>query len=429
MAMLNTENFLTHLQKFTKPDCNFLLAVSGGVDSMVLLDLFLKSGLNFEVAHVNYRLRGDSSDQDQKLVERICKKNRLKLHIYQVSEPEKAGNSIQLWAREIRYRFFREIAAENNLDYIVTAHHLNDQLETFLINLSRGTGIRGLTGIPDNENAILRPLNVFSREDVLEYAKNNAVQFREDETNSKNDYLRNRIRHRIVPELLNLNENFLDNFGRTIGHVKQAADYVSDSTVEKYNGMVSHAGDDIFIDKQALADQTELFRFEILRKFGFENSDEISKIFKAETGKVFHSKTHHLTVDRAQLIITKTPDQEGFQEEILTETEPDEFFLPGFNKKSADHNHFTEWLFNRKTVQCPLRIRMPKSGDRFYPVGFSGSKTVAKFLKDEKMPIFARQEIRLLCDAEDRVLGVIPLRQDRRFCATADSENCFKIKF
>ncbi len=429
MLPLNKENFLHQLPEFKIANCKFLLAVSGGVDSMVLLDLFMKSNLKFEVAHVNYRLRGDSSDKDQKLVELVCKKNGLTLHIHQVPDQEKPENSVQLWAREIRYRFFREIMAESQLDFLITAHHLNDQLETFLINLSRGTGIRGLTGIPQNDNRILRPLNSFTKKQITDYAEINNVAFREDESNEKTDYLRNRIRHRIVPELIDLNPDFLVNFSGTIDKLSQTADFLGKQSEEIYGDLAKEQNNAVILDKKKLKQQPDLIRFEILRKFGFESDTEIRKIFGAETGKTFQNSAYKLVADREQLVITKTDDAEHFTEQVLAETGTNEISLAGFSTFPEFGMRTKEWCFNKKALQFPLRIRLPKSGDRFFPVGFSGSKTVSKFLKDEKMPILARLEIRLLCDAEDRVLGVIPLRQDCRFSIERESEDSFKIKF
>ena len=161
----------------------FLLAVSGGVDSMVLLQLFYKAGLSFQVAHVNYHLRGEASDLDQKLVEQYCKDHHILCHVKEVNAEEKQEmKSIQQWARELRYTFFYDLLTQNHLDFMVTAHHLNDTLETFFINLSRGSGIKGLCGIPSHENKIMRPLLSYSKEEIYAYAHEEKVPYREDES-------------------------------------------------------------------------------------------------------------------------------------------------------------------------------------------------------------------------------------------------------
>jgi len=204
--LLDFNNFKENLEVlgediFSK---KFLLAVSGGADSMVLSHLFRffdssqnGKGLEFQVAHVNYHFRGEDSNLDQKIVEDFCKKNDIKFHLKDVSEEEKTQmKSLQNWARELRYDFFFKILEQENLDYIVTAHHLNDELETFFINLSRGSGIKGLSGIPKNENSILRPLLKFTKAEIYAFAEENHIDFREDKSNEKNDYLRNKIRNR-----------------------------------------------------------------------------------------------------------------------------------------------------------------------------------------------------------------------------------------
>uniref|UniRef100_UPI0025BCA8E4 tRNA lysidine(34) synthetase TilS n=1 Tax=Chryseobacterium sp. TaxID=1871047 RepID=UPI0025BCA8E4 len=222
--MLNKSSFkiqLEHLIK-TPQSHTYLLAVSGGADSMVLLNLFhsffssQEDKSLFHVAHINYKLRGEDSDSDQRVVQDFCNQHSIPFHLYEVSERDKTPeNSIQLWARDLRYSFFNKIRNQENLDFLVTAHHLNDQLETFLINLSKASGIKGLSGIPANENQILRPLLSFSKEDIYEFAEKSNIQFREDISNKKNDYLRNKIRNKIVPLLLETNGHFLDNFKRS----------------------------------------------------------------------------------------------------------------------------------------------------------------------------------------------------------------------
>jgi len=210
LSLLKFQNALEQLQSDSHQK-TYLLAVSGGVDSMVLADMFQVLGFRFEVAHINYHLRNEDSELDQKLVSDFCEKYQIPFHLYEVSEnDEKPENSIQNWARELRYRFFREIQQKENLDFLVTAHHLNDQLETFIINLSKASGIRGLSGIPKNENRIIRPLLDFSKDEIYDFAKQNQIEFREDKSNQKTDYLRNKIRHNIVPELEKINPDFLN---------------------------------------------------------------------------------------------------------------------------------------------------------------------------------------------------------------------------
>src|SRR5690606_7370339 len=198
-------------------DAQLLVAVSGGVDSMVLCDLLLKSKLNFSVAHCNFQLRGKESDEDEKFVRNFCSQNQIPVFIkkFEVKKFKNSGNfSTQMAARELRYRWFEELISVQKFDYLLTAHHLNDALETFLINLSRGTGMKGLTGM--NSDKIHRPLLSYSKAEILSYAKNNNLKWREDSSNQTSDYVRNKIRHEIYPVLEEIHPQFLENFSKSI---------------------------------------------------------------------------------------------------------------------------------------------------------------------------------------------------------------------
>ena len=409
-------------------ESSFLLAVSGGVDSMVLLYLFQSLGLKFQVAHVNYHFRGEDSNDDQKLVEDFCAKNKMVFHLYDVSEKEKKEmKSLQSWAREIRYRFFKEVREKERLDYLVTAHHLNDQLETFIINLSKASGIKGLSGIPNNENAIIRPLLGFSKEEISAFAEQNNITFREDLSNQKNDYLRNRIRHQVVPQLIEVNQNFLKNFEKSIDILSQTKDFVQAQIEEKLRQITISKNEIWVLDKEKLAKESRFIRFEILRQLGFQDEKEMAKIFVAQTGSLFYSNDYELIVNRNELILTDKKKQGIEKEEteiILPESLEinlidflDEAFLCG-----------NTWKFDADKITFPLKIRKKKSGDIFFPIGMKGKKTLTKFFKDEKFSILAKQKTWLLCDYNDSVLGVIPIRQDGRFLVNHTTKNILNIK-
>lgn len=306
--MLNLKAFQDNLEKLN-PDFEskkYLLAVSGGVDSMVVMDLFKTLKLQFEVAHINYALRGKDSDADEKIVEEFCKKNEIKFHLYQVSEmDQKPKNSIQIWARNLRYDFFRKIQKEENIEFLITAHHLNDQLETFLINLSKASGIKGLIGIPENENHILRPLLNFSKEEIYDFAKENNIAFREDLSNQKNDYLRNKIRNKIVPQLTEIFPDFLNQFGDSLSYLK-SANYYLQTNVERSFQEILKSGDEnqLVLNKEILLEKDPFIIIEIIRKFGFSGL-EIEKIISAENGKFFRSKTHEIKITRTEIVCSK----------------------------------------------------------------------------------------------------------------------------
>ncbi len=421
--MLNTDNFQSRLQEICTDfsEKTFLLCVSGGADSMVMLALFKALNCNFQVAHINYHLRGKDSDDDQNLVAEVCALNNIKLHVYEVSaQDKKPKGSIQLWARNLRYRFFEKIRAQENLDQIVTAHHLNDALETFLINLSKASGIRGLSGIPANENGILRPLLHFSKEEIYQFAQENKILFREDSSNAKNDYLRNKIRNTIVPDLMELNPQFLKNFESSVEHLHQTKNFVEEKVKEFQKKISSKISDVILISKTELFAQSKFLQFEILNQYGFSAEKEIAKIAKAETGKTFRSPTFQLTVDFETLNIRK------ISSETEEEKKPESFSLTIKNNRieipETEQFNFANkqqnWSFDADKIKLPLQLRRNHTSDIFFPIGTMVRKKITKFFKDEKIPILARQNSWVLCDAADQILGIFPIIQDRR--ATAD---------
>lgn len=303
--MLSSETFLQKITALENRPAQkkFLLAVSGGVDSMVLMHLFQALGFEFQVAHVNYKLRAESSDLDQKMVEDYCSRNGIKCHVYEVSETdEKPESSVQLWARNLRYEFFFSILDKEKIDFIVTAHHLNDELETFLINLSRGSGIRGLSGIPASENRIFRPLLDYSKKEIYSFAEENDIPFREDESNAKNDYLRNRFRNTIIPEIEKISPKFLEQFGNSLSYLNDANRFIQNETEKKIAEVSPGFEKERFtINKKELLASEHFIITEIIRRLGF-SGDEINKVISAENGKFFRSKTHEIRITANEIV-------------------------------------------------------------------------------------------------------------------------------
>ena len=434
--MLTKETFNHALRNLLQnPESSiFLLAVSGGADSMALLQLFYSLELKFQVAHVNYHLRGKDSDADHQLVQDFCSENNIPFHLYEVSDKDqKPENSIQNWARNLRYDFFREIQKTENLDYLVTAHHLNDQLETFLINLSKASGIHGLSGIPANENQILRPLLNFTKDEIYAFAEAHNLEFREDVSNQKNDYLRNFIRNEIAPKLFETNENFLQNFAKSLNYLNQTKRFVEEKIQQSELELVSEKDHVLYLNKAKFAEQDDLTKFEILKKFGFQDENEIAKIVKAYKGKTFNSAEFQLLVDRENFVLIENSSNqnstENSEEIIIAES------LSSINNRDISlskwiiNENETHWVYDEEKLIFPLKLRKKKRGDLILPIGMIGKKTVSKFFKDEKIPILAQQKIWLLCNGNDEVMGILPLRQDRRFSANQDTKSTIKIKF
>lgn len=306
--MLDFNNFKKILMTLGEdiPSKRFLLAVSGGADSAVLSHLFRVSGFEFQIAHVNYHFRGEDSNLDQKVVEDFCKKNIIKFHLKDVSEEEKSQmKSLQNWAREVRYDFFFNLLEKENLDFIVTAHHLNDELETFIINLSRGSGIKGLSGIPKNENRILRPFLTFSKSEIYAFAEENNIDFREDKSNQKDDYLRNKIRNQIVPKMVEVFPNFLEQFSESLGYLATVNQFFQEEIHKTFEEILINGNEsDFTLNKEILFQKHKTIIIEIIRKLGFTGI-EIEKIMSAENGKFFRSSTHEITIKRKEIFCKK----------------------------------------------------------------------------------------------------------------------------
>jgi len=429
LSILKFQNVLEQLQAQSQQK-TYLLAVSGGVDSMVLATLFQLSGLTFHVAHLNYHLRGDDSNRDQQLVSDFCAQHQIPFHLYEVSEKdEKPQNSVQNWARELRYRFFRNIQKQENLEYLVTAHHLNDQLETFMINLSKASGIKGLSGIPINENNIIRPLLTISKDEIYKFAKENQVEYREDLSNQKTDYLRNKIRHNVVPELEKINDNFLQNFAKSMEILNQTKNVLNDLINEKINRFKSdfETGQTI-INKQEFSQESALVRFEILKYFGFNDEKEMEKIFTAQTGSLFYSSDYQLVVTRNELIVGRKSEVINENSvEIVLEITGNEILIPKNIKNEIREFGNCHWKIDQNKIKLPLKLRKKREGDIFFPIGMIGKKKVSKFFKDEKLSILAKQKIWILCDANEQIIGVLPFRQDGRFATEVVEKTLFLL--
>ncbi len=437
--MLSLSAFRKQMEQLVQfPEKNtYLLAVSGGADSMVMAYLFneLKpSGCIFQVAHVNYKLRGEDSEQDRQLAEKFCTENGIPFHLYEVSgRDRKPDHSVQLWARELRYSFFRKIREEENLSFLVTAHHLNDQLETFIINLSKAAGINGLSGIPANGNHILRPLLPFSKEEIYTFAKEHQIGYREDLSNKKNDYLRNKIRNEVVPKLMETNDHFLNNFGKSASYLNQARHFIQQQIGEIENRMTLFNPSCKILSKEQLGRESDFVKFEILRKYGFDQEQEIHKIFNAGNGSSFYSNEYRLLVEQEHLtLIRRQEEAQTTDEEIML---MENFDFPE-NRMAVNLENITgieeinksfSWDFDAGKLRFPLRLRKSENSDEFYPAGFSGKKKVSKFFRDEKIAILARPKIWVLSDAENSVLGILPYRQDRRYMREENTVNILTI--
>ena len=427
---------LTHFKKhidqnFLKLKENkFLLAHSGGVDSSVLFDLFLKLDLQFGLVHCNFNLRGNESEDDFNFVKEIADSNK-KIFFYKKFNTIKYSTlnkkSIQLSARELRYSWFLEILEKENYKYIVTAHHLNDQLETFLINSSRGSGLKGVIGIPSNNNNLLRPLLIFSKDKILDYAKKNKIKWREDSSNKENKYLRNFIRNKIIKDWIKYDPELINKFSNTLKNLN--------STHEAFKVIIKKFKKDYFVENGncyyiSIKELTKLnpidfYLFQLFEAYGYSNTTDLSNLINSQSGKYLLSKSHRLTKGREVLILSK-----------IKNLSKDEFYWnlkKSFNipieLKIVKNNNFDNKTIslNKNDLKLPLIVRKWKTGDFFYPNGMKGKKKISKYFKDEKFDINQKENQWLLCSG-DNILWVIGKRADRRFLAKKQSPNIINIE-
>ena len=290
-------------------ECNFVLAISGGVDSMVLANLFLINNLNFSIAHCNFQLRGKESDDDELFINKWCSEKDIKLYNKKFSTEDYCKNNkltIQMGARELRYEWFKELTNKEKHDFIVTAHHIDDQLETFIINSIRGTGIDGLVGIPDKINKIIRPLLMSSKDQIIEYSKVNKINYREDSSNDKEDYLRNKIRHSVIPYLKSDDDNVLLKFKTTIENLNSTKIFVKKVISEVRDRVFIYEGENIITNIGLLKDldPIEFYIHELYKDFEF-NYKEVMKLFDSDSGKQISSANYNMTKQKNNLIISK----------------------------------------------------------------------------------------------------------------------------
>ena len=389
-----------------------LVCVSGGVDSMVLINLLKRLNYDVSIAHCNFNLRNDESDLDEDFVKSYAFNNSIQFFSKSfVTQLPK--HSMQMAARNLRYKWFYNILKTEKLDYIITAHHLDDSLETFILNLSRASGIEGLTGIKQLNDVIVRPLLVFSKNEILNYAKANSIKWREDSTNKKNNYQRNQIRNEIIPLLKKLHPNFLDQSKKTMTFLKESNLIIDNYIQNIKNENFTLKDDEIIISKDFIKNNSNII-FHLFKEYNFKHSDQILELCNSLSGKIIESNTHVLLSNRSNLIVrekTNRIDQifevgiKGLLSPIEMNIEVGEFKTK-FNKKSI--------YLSKKEIDFPLFLRKWKKGDVFFPFGMKGKKTVSKYYKDEKMSFFDKQNQWLLCN-NDEIVWVVGKRPDRRF--------------
>ncbi len=420
------------------PINKIILAVSGGIDSMVMTDLFSALDNELIVAHCNFRLRGHESDEDEEFVKDICVNNDLTFiskKFDTLSYAEENKISVQMAARDLRYNWFDELRLENAFDYVATAHNLDDQVETFFINLCRGTGIRGLTGISSKNGYLIRPLSHFTREEIEIYASQNEIKWREDSSNISEKYIRNRIRHKVLPLMKEINPSFSKTMEGNINNLSRVQSIYINYIDDKKELILRRTGNYYSISIQSLLKEefSQSVLYEILADLNFSPSSikDIWESLWASPGKKFYSGTHRLIKDREDLIIEvyKEPDDKKYyidqdQKEVshpiklsLESAEAGTLSIPPYPDVAC---------LDAEKLSFPLIIRKWHPGDYFQPLGMQNSKKLSDFFVDNKFSIPQKENTWLLCSGQD-IAWVIGYRIDNRFRITNNSHKVLKI--
>ncbi len=412
-----------------------LLAVSGGKDSVLMAHLFKHANFNFGIAHCNFNLRGDESTRDQLFVENLAAELDVPIFLTQfntIKAAEESKKSIQMAARNLRYNYFEQIKKEHNFKKIAVAHHQNDAVETILINLIRGTGIRGLHGILPQRDDIIRPLLCFSSEQIEQLINEMNLSFVEDSSNASEKYMRNRIRLAVIPQMKIINPSLEKTFEKNIDYFLELEQLLNNEVkrLEKSFFTVNSQNIKIEIKDIKKLQPINLLFYELLRPYNFNETtlSDVLKNLDAQTGKNFFSDTHRLIIDRGVLIITKHPENIATDVEIL---ENDEFSYFNFckiviKKLPTPPKNFKTYV-NKIFVDSdkliyPLKLRNWQKGDLFEPFGMKGVKKLSDYFISKKVPLHQKNEIPILVNGNNEIIWICGFRSDNRYKIDANTK-------
>ncbi len=421
------------------PSHKIILAVSGGIDSMVMADLFSRMENELMVAHCNFSLRGKESDEDEEFVRDYCSRKSMPFvskRFDTIAYAEENNISIQMAARDLRYNWFYELHHEKNFDFVATAHNLDDQIETFFINLTRGTGIRGLTGISARSGILIRPLIRFTRHRIEAYADRHRISWREDTSNLSIKYIRNKFRHQILPLMKDVNPSFENTMEDNMDKLSKVQSVYLKYIEERKSYILRRSGKQYIIIINTLLKEEfgENILYEILSDLNFSASaiKDIWKSLEASPGKKFYSDTHRLIKDREELIIeAKKPSEE---KKYYIDQEQKEVNVPLHLSIAYSENKNFEIppypdiaCLDADKLDFPLIIRKWHPGDYFHPLGMSSTKKLSDFFIDNKFSIPQKENTWLLCSGQD-IAWIIGHRIDERFKIRDETRNVMKIQ-
>jgi tRNA(Ile)-lysidine synthase len=438
--MLKEFNKFIAENNLIKPDDRILLAVSGGIDSMVMTHMFLQLGNEMGIAHCNFSLRARESDKDEEMVRKYASEHNIPFYSTRFETKafaKKNGLSVQMAARELRYTWFEEIRKKNRYDKIAVAHNLNDNIETLLINLIRGTGITGLTGMRPASNRIVRPLLFATRLDIAGYCKQHQIIFREDKSNADTKYTRNKIRHLIIPVLKMINPSLETTLNETAERFTGINEIVSEY-ISGLKKIVSKEKGEIIVFNISLL-KSNLYNkavlFELFKPFGITNVmlNDLMKVIDGKTGGQIFTYSHRIIKNRKEIIISHEDhgDETFYSSKNITE------FRKVTNIASAMYVHVTDKFeipsdpgmacIDSEKVSFPLIIRKWKAGDHFYPMGMKQKKKLSDYFIDNKYSRLDKESI-LILESHGKIVWIIGDRIDNRFKITKSTMKALIIK-
>ncbi|MDE5421190.1 tRNA lysidine(34) synthetase TilS [Ancylomarina sp. DW003] len=417
-----------------------LVAVSGGLDSVVLLHFLHKMEMDCVVAHCNFRLRGKDSEEDAVFVQKLAEKHDYSFRTIAFDTTafaEENRISIEMAARDLRYEWFEKIRKENECQYILTAHHADDVLETVLINLTRGTGIHGLTGIKAKKGYLVRPLLPFSRDDLKKFSKENDIKYREDYTNAQTDFVRNKIRHQVVSVLKEINPSIEKTMNENVSRFSDVElIYNKEIEIQKLN-FVNQKDSNLFISvsglKELPAKTSHLF--EVLKAYGFHSRDvsNIIESLDSISGKLFYSEKYQILRDRDYLVLSRRLEKENKEYELSENgsIKLDEILLTckTFERPSGFKFSTNPQIacFDADKLSFPLKLRKWQEGDVFHPIGMKGRKKVSDYFIDNKFSLTDKENTWLLVSDKD-IVWLVGHRMDDRYKTSSKTTNICRIE-
>lgn len=427
MSLLKRFKETFEQQQFNTSGKSVLLAVSGGIDSMAMANLFLSAGFSFAVAHCNFQLRGQEADKDEQLVKNWCEEHNVTFHVTRFDTQAKVDEwkkSIQETARILRYDWLEDIRKQNGYSFIATAHHANDNAETLLMHLFKGTGISGLHGIPLVNGNIIRPILFAPKNEITAYAQVHNIPYRDDASNASDKYLRNQVRLNILPEIEKSFPNIIANLDNSIRRFSEAEQLYNKAIEQERKKLVENRGNDLYISVRKLSKRQPLATicYELFSPYGFTSAQvpHIIELLDAASGHIMLSPTHRIIRDRAFLIITQlaadAADIIPIDDIPATINTGEQSFRFAYEQKPSSIPSDNNIAFiDAAKLEQPLLLRRWRQGDYFYPLGMGmKKKKLSRYLVDQKIPIHEKENIWVL-ESNKRIVWIAGHRLDERF--------------